>query len=135
MGSLWKGRGINMSMQYANPGRARRRRGGGRILFIAAILILLAGLFVQITMLARISSQNKQASALEKEIVELSASAENLQLSISQHHNLDTIAARAQQMGMEEVGAGQLRVVSVAYGNEDTSTRTVELIDGEKVLN
>ena len=122
-------------MQQARPGRSRRRGAGSRALLVAAAVVLFAGLFLQITMLARISSQSKQASALEKEIVELSANAENLQLSISQHHNLETIAARAQLLGMEQPDETQIRVVSVAYGNKDTSTHTVEAIDGEKGIN
>ena len=122
-------------MHNANQGRKRRRGAWNRVLLFAAAAVLFAGLFLQITMLARISDQTKQASALEKEIVELSASAENLQLTISQHHNLETIAARAQLLGMEQPDETQIRVVSVAYGSEDTSTQTVEAIDGEKVLN
>ena len=124
-----------MSMHNAQQGGRRRKRLLGRILFAAAAAVLVAGLFLQITMLARISDQTKQAAALEREIVELSANAENLQLTISQHHNLETIAARAQQLGMERPDETQIRVVRVAYGNEDTSIHTVEAIDGEKVLN
>ena len=122
-------------MQQARPARSRRRSKGSRILFVLAAVVLFAGLFLQITMLSRISSQSKQAAALEKEIVELNANAENLQLSISQHHNLENIAMRAQLLGMEQPGAEQIRVVSVAYGDQDTSTYTVEAISGEKVLN
>ena len=124
-----------MNVQQAKPGYTRRRNRSGRILFIVAAVILFAGLFMQITMLSRISSQSKQASALEKEIVELSANAENLQLSISQHHNLENIAARAQLLGMEQPDETQIRVVSVAYGNKDTSTHTAEAIGAEKVIN
>ena len=124
-----------MSMHNAQQGGRRRKRLLGRILFAVAAAVLVAGLFLQITMLARISDQTKQAAALEREIVELSANAENLQLTISQHHNLETIAARAQQLGMEQPDETQIRVVRVACGNEDTSIHTVEAIDGEKVLN
>lgn len=122
-------------MHISKQGAPRRRHRGSRLLMVVVAVVLFAGLFLQITMISRISSQNKQAAELREELVELSADAENLQLTINQHHNLQTIAARAQQLGMAEVGAGQLRVVSVAYGNEDTSIQTVEMIDGEKVLN
>ena len=124
-----------MSMHNAKQGGRRRRRLLGRVLFVFAAAVLFVGLFLQISMLARISDQTKQASSLEREIVELSASAENLQLTISQHHNLETIAARAQQLGMEQPDETQIRVVTVACGEEDTSIQTVEAIDGEKVLN
>lgn len=116
--------------------RSRRENAISRVMMLAVAVVLFAGLFAQITMLSRISSQSKQASRLEKEITELSANAENLELSINQYHNLENIAARAQQLGMEQPNATQIRVVNVARSNsENTSTQTVELIDGQKVLN
>lgn len=125
-----------MSMRYAQPRRSKREAAWNRVLLILAAAVLFVGLFMQITMLSRISSQSKQASALEREIVELSANAENLELSINQYHNLDTIEVRARQLGMEEPTDTQIRVVSVVQTeNENTSIQAVELIDGEKVLN
>ena len=130
--------------QFAGAGDGKRLKqvmgmtlfGSGAVSLLSLLAVLLfAGLFLQITMLTNISSQGKQAAELRKELEELTANAENLQLTINQHHNLATIQARAEQLGMEEVGAEQLRVISVAYGNGNTSTQTVELIDGEKVLN
>ena len=116
--------------------RARKMSARSRMLMILAGLILFAGLFLQITMLSRISLQSKRAAALERELVELSANAENLELSINQYHNLEVIAARAQQLGMEQPDETQIRVVSVAKINpEDTSTQTAEGFGGEKVLN
>lgn len=125
-----------MNMRCAQPRRFGRRAAWNRRLLIVAALVLFAGLFLQITMLARISSQSKQASALEREIMELSASAENLELSINQYHNLDAIEQRARQLGMEQPGDTQIRVVRVAQSEtENTSAQTVERIDGEKVQN
>lgn len=125
-----------MTMRYAQPRRSKREAAWNRVLLILAAAVLFAGLFMQITMLSRISSQSKQASALEREIVELSASAENLELSINQYHNLDSIELRARQLGMEEPTDTQIRVVSVVQTEtENTSIQAVELIDGEKVLN
>ena len=116
--------------------RARKMSARSRMLMILAGLILFAGLFLQITMLSRISLQSKRAAALERELVELSANAENLELSINQYHNLEVIAARAQQLGMEQPDETQIRVVSVAKINpEDTSPQTAEGFGGEKVLN
>ena len=116
--------------------RARKMSARSRMLMLLAGLILFAGLFLQITMLSRISLQSKRAAALERELVELSANAENLELSINQYHNLEVIAARAQQLGMEQPDETQIRVVSVAKINpEDTSTQTAEGFGGEKVLN
>lgn len=125
-----------MSMHYAQPRRSKREMVWNRVLLILAVVVLFAGLFMQITMLSRISSQSKQASALEKEIVELSANAENLELSINQYHNLESIELRARQLGMEQPEKTQIRVVSVARSaTENTSTQAAELIGGEKVLN
>lgn len=125
-----------MNMQYTQSNRARREAARSRILLIVAAIILIAGLFLQITMLARISSQNKAASAMEKEIVELSASADNLELSINQHHNLKQIAVRAVEMGMSRPSETQIRVVSVARSEaQNTSTQMAERIGGEEILN
>ena len=125
-----------MSMQGVRSQRERRTIARNRRLLILAALVLFAGLFLQITMLSRISLQTKRASAVEKELVELNANAQNLELSINQYHNLEAIAARAQQLGMEQPDETQIRVVNVAKINqEDTSTQTAGSIGGEKVLN
>ena len=125
-----------MTMQNAKSARRRRDAARSRALLILAGIILFSGLFVQITMLARISSQSKRASNLEGEIEELSASAENLELSINQYHNLDSIAVRARQLGMEQPNETQIRVVSVARSNvEDTSTQAAENIGAESIQN
>lgn len=124
-----------MSMNYAGATRSRRGRKCRRILLLAAVVVLFVGLFLQITMLSRISSQNKQAAQLEREIVELSANAENLEVSINQYHNLESIAARAQQLGMEQPDETQIRVVNVAQNHmEDTSIQTADANGGEKVI-
>lgn len=136
-GSLKGGVGIDMNMRVSQSARSRRTAARNRALLIAAAVLLFAGLFVQITMLSRVSAQNKRASAMEKEIVELGAYAENLELSINQYHNLESIAVRARQLGMEVPDKEQIRVVSVARSNNniDTSIQAVEAIDGEKVIN
>jgi len=124
-----------MNMQYTQSQRIRRDAAHSRVLLVIAAMILVAGLFLQITMLAKISSQNKAAAAMEKEIIELSASADNLELSINQHHNLQQIAVRAQQLGMSRPTESQIRVVSVARSAGNTFTQTAENIGGEEILN
>ena len=124
-----------MTMQSAKPAQRRRNAARSRALLILAGIVLFTGLFVQITMLARISSQSKRASSLEGEIEELSASAENLELNINQYHNLDSIAVRARQLGMEQPNETQIRVVSVARSNEDTSTQAAENVGAESIQN
>ena len=125
-----------MSMQNARPVRRKNNGARNRALLILAGIVLFTGLFVQITMLARISSQNKRASSLEGEIEELSANAENLELNINQYHNLDSIAVRARQLGMEQPNETQIRVVSVARSNvEDTSTQAAGNTGAESIQN
>lgn len=103
---------------------------------ILAAVVLFAGLFAQITMLSRISAQSKRASAVEREIAALGANAENLELSINQYHNLEAIAARAREMGLEQPDETQIRVVSVNRSDaHDTSVQAAGNTVGEKVLN
>lgn len=116
--------------------RSRRGAGRRRALILLAASVLFAGLFMQIFMLSRISAQIKRAAALEKEISELNASAENLELCINQYHNLDSIAARARQLGMQKPDASQIRVVRVEKpSNENTSVQAAEAADGLSAVN
>lgn len=97
--------------------------------------MLFAGLFMQITMLSRISSVSKQASALERETNALNREAVNLELRVNESHNLDRIAARAQELGMVQPDETQIRAVRVEETDADTSTQTAGDSGGEKVLN
>lgn len=116
--------------------RSRRGAGRRRALILLAASVLFAGLFMQISMLSRISAQIKRAAALEKEISELNASAENLELCINQYHNLDSIAARARQLGMQKPDASQIRVVRVEKpSNENTYVQAAEAADGLSAVN
>lgn len=116
--------------------RSRRRAGRRRALILLAASVLFAGLFMQISMLSRISAQIKRAAVLEKEISELNANAENLELCINQYHNLDSIAARARQLGMQKPDASQIRVVRVEKpSNENTSVQAAEAADGLSAVN
>ena len=125
-----------MSMRNARNNRRRRTANRSHALLVLAGIVLFTGLFVQITMLARISSQSKRASSLEGEIEELSANAENLELNINQYHNLESIAVRARQLGMEQPNETQIRVVNVARNNvEDTSTQAAGNIGAESMQN
>lgn len=131
-----EGRENKMTMQSMKTKRRKRDAARSRMLLVLAGIVLFTGLFVQITMLARISSQSKRVSSLEGEIEELSANAENLELNINQYHNLESIAVRARQLGMEQPNETQIRVVSVARSNvEDTSTQAAENIGAESMQN
>ncbi len=125
-----------MTMRSEKSLARRRKAARSRTLLVLAGIVLFSGLFMQVTMLARISSQSKRASSLEGEIEELSASAENLELTINRYHNLDSIAARARQLGMEQPDETQIRVVNVARSDrEDTSTQTAGNTGAESIQN
>ena len=116
--------------------RIRRGAGRRRALILLAASVLFAGLFMQISMLSRISAPIKRAAVLEKETSELNANAENLELCINQYHNLDSIAARARQLGMQKPDASQIRVVRVEKpSNENTSVQAAEAADGLSAVN
>ena len=116
-------------MKRKQASRARLNR------LLAAVFaaMLFIGLFSQIAMLAKVSGRHKQSLAVQREIRELSASADNLSLSLNQYHNLERIAARARQLGMEQPADAQIRVVKLPIQN--TSTQSAEAIGAEEILN
>ena len=120
-------------MNRAKVSRRTRERRLNRLLMVAFALVLFIGVFTQIAMMARLSGQNKQAVETEKEIRALSASADNLNLSLNQYHNLDRIAARARQLGMEQPDETQLRVVNLPTVIDSTSTQSAENIGAEEI--
>ena len=108
---------------------ARGRRARVAKLVLAGVLFV--GMFVQIGMLAGISAQSTELDAVGKEILELSAHRDNLQLSLSMLKNPERIGQLAQQMGMERPTQDAIRVVSLALTTDDTQTQTAELPGGE----
>lgn len=121
-------------MRNMKTRRARRQRFT-RILMCLFALVMFAGLFSQITMLAKVSGQQKQIAKVEKQIRELTANADNLSLCLNQYRNLDRVAALAQQMGMERPNETQIRVVNLPGTIESTSTQSVENISAEEIFN
>ena len=114
--------------------RRTRERQTSRVLMIAFALVLFIGVFAQIAMMAKLSGQNKQVVETRKEIKALSASADNLNLGLSQYHNLERIAARAQQLGMEQPDETQLRVVNLPALIEGTSTQSADSSGTEEMI-
>lgn len=114
---------------------AARRRCGNRPWIAAAAAVLFAGLFLQITMLSRLSSVSKRASVLESETARLKREAVNLELRVNEFHNLDRIAARAQELGMVQPDETQIRAVRVETTDADTSTHAAGDSGEEKLLN
>lgn len=103
-----------------------------RTLMIVAAAVLFCGLFAQIAVRAQVSGQTKEIATVQAGIDAMKVDAENLQLCINQHHNLEEISKRALAMGMEELTDDRLRVVSLPAG-DNTSTQTVANTDGEEI--
>ena len=114
--------------------RRAREQKLSRMLMIAFALVLFIGVFSQIAMMARLSAQNKRFVETEKEIKARSASADNLHLSLNQYHNLDRIAVRAQQLGMEQPTETQLRVVNLPELIDSTSTQSADSTGAEEMM-
>ena len=112
-----------------------RRQCGNRPWIALTAVVLFAGLFLQITMLSRVSSVSKRTSALERETARLNREAVNLELRVNEFHNLDRIAARAQEMGMVQPDESQIRAVRVEQIDADTSTQAAGASGEEKLLN
>lgn len=120
-------------MNRKRTARRERERKLNRLLLIVFAVVLFAGTFSQVAMLARLSGQNKAVRDLEREVRELSASADNLNLALSQYHNLDRIAAQARRLGMEQPKDTQIRVVNLPAAVENTSTQSAENIGAEEM--
>ena len=113
--------------------RARDRRMN-RLLIAAFALVLFIGVCGQIAMMARLSGQNKRLVETEQEMRALSASADNLNLSLNQYHNLERIAAWAEQLGMQQPGETQLRVVNLPTLIDSTSTQSADNTGAEEMI-
>ena len=112
-------------------GRMRREKRQIRFLLVIAALVLVCGLFAQITVRAQVTGQAKEIAAVQAQINAMNADADNLTLCINQHHNLEVIRSRALAMGMTQPQDGQVRRVSLP--NFNTSTQTVANTDGEEI--
>ena len=121
-------------MNRTRESRRARDRRTSRILMAVFALVLFIGVFSQIAMMAKLSGQNKRVVETQKEIKALSASADNLNLGLNQYHNLDRIAARAQQLGMEQPDETQLRVVNLPTVIDSTSTQSADSSGAEEMI-
>lgn len=121
-------------MNSRRMARRARERKLSRALMIAFALVLFIGVFSQIAMMARLSGQNKRVVEMEREIKALSAQTDNLNLSLNQYHNLERIAARAQQLGMEQPDETQLRVVNLPALIDSTSTQSADSSGAEEMM-
>ena len=109
-----------------NRSRRAREQRVSRLLMVVFAFVLFIGVVAQIAMMARLSGQNKRVVETQREVRSLSASADNLNLSLNQYHNLERIAARAQQLGMEQPDETQLRVVNLPALADSTTAQSAE---------
>ena len=122
-----------MNRSQKNRARAIRRRKQNRILMIVFAAVLFVGLFSQVAMIARLSEQAKASQRVEREIKELSANADNLNLSLNQFKSLDRVAALADALGMQQPAEGQIRVVSLPGIAGLTSAQSAENVGAEEM--
>ena len=121
-------------MNRAQSARRARERKLNRILMAAFALVLFTGVVLQIAMMARISAQNKQVVAAQYDTHMLSVQADNMNLALNQYHNLERIAVRAQQLGMEQPDETQLRVVNLPTLVDSTSTQSADNSGAEEMM-
>ena len=122
-----------MIRSHAKRSRQEQRRRVNRMLIMAFVAVMVVGAFAQIAMIARVTGQNKQVRAIEREIRDLSANADNLNLSLNQFRNLDRVAARAKKLGMEEPSGDQIRVVRLPAALDNTSTQSAGNTSAEEM--
>ena len=121
-----------MSRNHSKRTRQARVQRANRTLIMVFVAVLVVGAFVQVAMIARLNGQNRQMKAVEIEIRNLSATADNLNLSLRQFGNLDRVAARAAQLGMTEPAEGQIRVVNLPAALDNTATQSAGNTDAEE---
>ena len=112
---------------------AAREKKRARVLAVVLAVVIFAGMFLQITMLSRISGQQKASRQLDQEIRELNASAENLNLTLNQLMKLERVDARARELGMDTLRQSQIRVVNLPGVIENTSTQSAEAFGAEEI--
>ena len=122
-----------MNRNHAKRSRQEQVRRTNRTLIMVFVAVLLIGAFSQVAMIARITGQNKRVRAVETEIRNLSANADNLNLSLNQFRNLDRVAAKAAKLGMEKPTGDQIRVVRLPAALENTSTQSAGNTSAEEM--
>ena len=122
-----------MNRNHAKRSRQEQVRRTNRTLIMVFVAVLLIGAFSQVAMIARITGQNKRVHAVETEIRNLSANADNLNLSLNQFRNLDRVAARAAKLGMGKPSGDQIRVVRLPAALDNTSTQSAGNTSAEEM--
>ena len=122
-----------MRQSYGAQARGARKRTGGA-LKIALAVTLVAGLFLQISQLARVSAQSKEISRVDQQIRELASAREDLTVCLSMYQNLDRIENLAFNLGMQFPEEDQIRVVSLPGYTDESSAQTAENTAAERSM-
>ena len=115
------------------PRRAREKKLNRALMAVFAV-VLFIGVFLQIAMMARLSAQNKQVVEARNDTHMLAVRADNMNLALNQYHNLERIAVRARQLGMEQPDETQLRVVNLPTLIDSTSTQSADNTGAEEMI-
>lgn len=89
------------------------RASFARLAPVFLALLVFAGMFARITMLARLSEKSKQISAYETQAERAQVKISQMELVLNELHDLDVIAIRAAEMGMKSPSAEQIRVLQI----------------------
>ena len=122
-----------MNRNHSRRARRRQARRRSRAMMLVFFAVLVAGLFVQVSMMSRLSRQAKASQQVEKEIQELGATADNLNLSLNQYKSPERVALLAERLGMEQPTVDQIRVVNLPAIAQDTSAQSAENIGTEEM--
>ena len=121
-------------MNRAHAPRRVREKRLNRMLMTAFAVVLFIGVVLQIAMMARLSAQNKQVVETRNDTHMLAVRADNMNLALNQYHNLERIAVRARQLGMEQPDETQLRVVNLPTIIDSTSTQSADSSGTEEMI-
>ena len=122
------------TQRYGYRNQRNRRARLCSTLRIVLVVCLIAGVFGQITMIAKLADQSKQISKVNREIRDMTATVENMQVCLSMYQNLDRIETLAYGLGMQLPDQEQIRVVSLPGIAGDTSTQTAENTEVEFMI-
>ena len=98
-----------------------------RILKYVACAIFVAGIVMQVFMLAEISGKAKERISVEQDISRLNAVKDNMELQMVGYERTTWIEQRAIEMGMQWPTDTQLRVIAVPREYDDATTHTAEI--------
>ena len=112
--------------------RAQKQKTS-RILMTVFLAILSVCLIGQIYMIVQTTNQSREMRSVEYEIRQLDARADNLNLLLGQLGDSDQIRVLAQNLGMVEPRADQIRVVNLPDALAESTVQSAENTGAESV--